>query len=59
MIASEHWRRRAEQARARTDRVRGAQAKVAMMLLAMNYEMFAVRTEQRELAVKLGWREEH
>ena len=53
MIASQHWRRRAQQARASTNRMRGAHAKVAMMLLAMNYEMLAVRTDQREVVKKL------
>ena len=35
-----------------TDRLRGVRAKVAMMILAMEYEMLAVRAEQRELAQK-------
>ena len=33
--------------------MRGAHAKVAMMLLAMSYEMLAVRTDQREVVKKL------
>lgn len=37
-----------------TDRMRGPRAKVAMMILAVNYEMIAVRAEQRELAEKLA-----
>jgi hypothetical protein len=37
-----------------TDRMRGPRAKVAMMTLAVKYEMLAVRTEQRELAAKLA-----
>lgn len=34
------------------DQLRGSRAKVAMMILAMEYEMLAVRAEQRELAQK-------
>ena len=52
MISSRHWRHRAQQARSMTDHVRSAGAKVAMMKLAVNYEMLAVRAEQRELARK-------
>ena len=37
-----------------TDRMRGPRAKVAMMVLAANYEMLAVRAEQRELGEKLA-----
>jgi len=51
---SQHWRKRAEQARIKTDHMRGPRAKVAMMILAVNYEMIAVRAEQRELAEKLA-----
>ncbi len=32
-----------------TDHMRGPRAKVAMMVLAVNYEMLAVRARQREL----------
>ncbi len=35
-----------------TDRMRGSRAKVAMMNLAVSYEMLAVRAEMRELAEK-------
>ena len=35
-----------------TDQLRGSRAKVAIMILAMEYEMLAVRAEQRELAQK-------
>jgi hypothetical protein len=52
--ASQRWRQCAEQARVMTDHMRGPRAKVAMMILAMNYEMLAVRAEQRELAEKLA-----
>jgi hypothetical protein len=51
---SQRWRQRAEQARIMIDRMRGPRAKVAMMILAVNYEMLAVRAEQRELAEKLA-----
>ena len=37
-----------------TDRMRGPRAKVAMMILAVNYEMLAVRAQMRELAEKLS-----
>ena len=37
-----------------TDRVRGQRAKVAMMILAVNYEMLAVQVETRQLAEKLA-----
>ena len=37
-----------------TDRMRGPRAKVAMMGLAVKYEMLAMRAEQRELAEKLA-----
>lgn len=37
-----------------TGRMRGPRAKVAMMKLAVSYEMIAVRAEQRELAEKLA-----
>lgn len=51
---SQHWRQRAKQARIMTGRMRGPRAKVAMMKLAVSYEMIAVRAEQRELAEKLA-----
>lgn len=51
---SQCWRQRAQHARTMTDRLRGARAKVAMMILAMEYEMLAVRAQQRELAQKLA-----
>jgi hypothetical protein len=51
---SQTWRQCAEKARIMTDHVRGPRAKVAMMVLAVNYEMLAVRAEQRELAEKLA-----
>jgi len=38
--------------------VRGPSAKVAMMSLAVSYEMLAVRAEQRELAEKLARRKD-
>jgi hypothetical protein len=43
----QHWRQRAEHARIMTDYLRGPRAKVAMMALAVSYEMLAVRAEQR------------
>ena len=52
--ASQRWRKHARHARIMTDRVRGPSAKVAMMKLAVSYEMIAVRAEQRELAEKLA-----
>lgn len=51
---SKHWRRLAEHARIMTDHVRGPGAKVAMMSLAVSYEMLAVRIATRELAAKLA-----
>ncbi len=51
---SQHWHQRADEARIMTDRMRGPRAKVAMMILAVNYEMLAMRAEQRELAEKLA-----
>ena len=51
---SQHWRQRAQQARIRADHVRGPSAKVAMMSLAVSYEMLAVRAAMRELAEKLA-----
>jgi hypothetical protein len=47
-------RQRAEQARITTDRVCGSRAKVAMMVLAVKYEMLAVQAEMRELGDKLA-----
>lgn len=49
-----HWRQRAQHARTMTVRLRGSRAKVAMMVLAMEYEMLAVRAEQREATEKLA-----
>ncbi len=46
---SRHWRQRADRAWTMTDHMRGPRAKVAMMVLAVNYEMLAVRARQREL----------
>jgi hypothetical protein len=37
-----------------TDRMRGPRAKIAMMKMAVQYEMLAVRARQRELAAKLA-----
>jgi hypothetical protein len=50
----QHWRYRAQNARIMCDHMRGSSAKVAMMKLAVMYEMLAVRAEQRELAEKLA-----
>lgn len=41
-----------------TDHMRGPRAKVSMMALAVNYEMLAVRAEQRELAEKVARRKD-
>lgn len=50
---SQHWRQRAQHARIMVAHLRGPHAKVAMMKLAVSYEMMAVRAEQRELGEKL------
>jgi hypothetical protein len=51
---SQHWRQRADHARIMTDHLRGPRAKVAMMSLAVSYEMLAVRAQMREIAKKLA-----
>jgi hypothetical protein len=54
LSTSQRWRQRAKHARIMTDQLRGQSAKVAMMILAVEYEMLAVRAEQREVAEKLA-----
>ena len=49
---SQHWRQRANHARIMTDHLRGPRTKVAMMALAVSYEMLAVRAQMREIAKK-------
>ncbi len=55
---SGRWRQRAERAWVTSERVPGPRAKVAMMRLAMTYEMLGVRAAQREIAEKLARDEE-
>ena len=51
---SQHWRQHAEHARVMAVQLRGPRAKVAMMNLAVSYEMLAVRAQMRELAGKIA-----
>ncbi len=57
--SSEHWRLRAAYARFLVYHLPGPHAKVAMMDLAVSYEMLAVQAQQRELAAKLARYKDH
>ncbi len=48
---AEHWRRRAEEARAHADQINDEKSREMMLGIAVDYDRLAVRAEQRSKTV--------